>query len=207
MPRKFLVDYEPIVAEYVAGLASVADLAKKYKCNRTALHNHIKKHNIQVDDKIKTGIAYIKSGINELHSLKEEIISDTENNVNDKSVILKKQALMKGFEHLERYGDFGSFAVGVAKKLLKKSNELLNEVSTPAELAQVAASTKTSFDLLGITPPKTPLVAIQNNINSAGEKASGKKLEINVNFIQSTQSGADEKKENKDAIDVEVIDK
>ena len=63
----------------------------------------------------------------------------------------------------------------------------------------MAASTKTSFDLLGITPPKTPLVAIQNNINSAGEKASGKKLEINVNFIH-------EKKENKDAIDVEVID-
>lgn len=199
MPRKFLVDYEPIVAEYVAGLASIPELAKKYKCNRTALYNHIKKQNIQVDDKIKAGIAYIKSGINELHSLKEEIINDTAHNVNDKAVILKKQALMKGFEHLEKYGDFGSFAVGVAKKLLKKSNELLNEVNTPAELAQVAASTKTSFDLLGITPPKTPLVAIQNNINSAGEKTSGKKLEINVNFIH-------EKKESKDAIDVEVID-
>lgn len=214
MPRKFLVDYKPIVAEYVAGLASVADLAKKYKCNRTALYNHIKKHNIQVDDNIKTGIAYIKTGISELHSAKEAIISDINNNVNDKSVTLKKQALMKGFEHLERYGDFGSFAVGVAKKLLKKSNELLNEVSTPAELAQVAASTKTSFDLLGITPPKTPLVAIQNNINSTGEKTSGKKLEINVNFIHSTQSkqscaesNADEKKESKEPIDVEVIDK
>lgn len=200
MPRKFLVDYEPIVAEYVAGLASIPDLAKKYKCNRTALYNHIKKNDIKVNDKISSGIAYIKSGINELHSLKEEIISDAENNVNDKSVILKKQALMKGFEHLERYGDFGSFAVGVAKKLLKKSNELLNEVSTPAELAQVAASTKTSFDLLGITPPKTPLIAIQNNINGADKKTSGKKLEINVNFIH-------EKKESKETIDVEVIDK
>ena len=201
MARKPLVDYEPIVAEYIAGLSSIPDLAKKYKCNRTALYNYIKQNNIKIDDKIKTGISAIKSGIIELHTARDEIINDNNDNVNDKAVLLKKQALMKGFEHLEKYGDFGSFAVGVAKKLLKKSNELLNEVNTPAELAQVASSTKTSFDLLGITPPKTPLVAIQNNINNATSGNDKKHLEIKIKFVEPK-----EKKANDEIIDTELME-
>lgn len=201
MARKPLVDYDTITAEYMAGLSSLPDLAKKYKCNRTALYNYIKKNNIKVDDKIKTGVSSIKAGIIELHSARDEIINDSNNGVNDKEVALKKQALMKGFEHLEKYGDFGSFAVGVAKKLLKKSNELLNEVSTPAELAQVASSTKTSFDLLGITPPKTPLVAIQNNINNATSGNDKKHLEIKIKFVEPK-----EKKDNDEIIDTELME-
>lgn len=201
MARKPLINYEPIVAEYMAGLSSIPDLAKKYKCNRTALYNYIKKNNIKIDDKIKTGISSIKTGIIELHSARDEIVNDNNDNANSKEVLLKKQALMKGFEHLEKYGDFGSFAVGVAKKLLKKSNELLNEVNTPAELAQVASSTKTSFDLLGITPTKTPLVAIQNNINNATNSNNKKTFEIKINFLKPK-----EKEENDKIIDAELAE-
>ena len=117
-----------------------------------------------------------------------------------------KQQLEKTLHTLENsHGILAHQVIQVSSRALKKSYELLGDIQSAEELADITKSLKSITDALGIMP-RTPMVAIQNNVNNTDNQNGGKKLEINVNFIQSTQSGADEKKENKTPIDVEVID-
>ena len=81
---------------------------------------------------------------------------------------------------------------------MKKSYELLGDIQSAEELADITKSLKSITDALGIMP-RQPMVAIQNNVNSNGGANSDKKLEISVNFINA--------KDNKENIqEAEVVD-
>ena len=109
---------------------------------------------------------------------------------------------MSSLDILERHhGALAQAAISVVGKGIKKANDLLDIVESPSEYAAIMSGLKSSVDSIGLFPrPKTPLVAIQNNINSeTGANDKKKDFEIKINFLHSKQ----EKKKD-EVIDAEV---
>ncbi|MDA3046718.1 hypothetical protein OFO10_06055 [Campylobacter sp. VBCF_06 NA8] len=174
MPRPPKVDYAPIVAEYQAGLCSISELAKKYKCNRTALYDYIRKNNIKINDNIKNGVSIVEQGLELLQSEKTKTINDK---INDKTTIMTKNALMKGFEHIAlRHGVFGEFCVSLVQKGLQKGDEILSEVENARDFKSAMSGIKDGLDILGVFP-KTPAINLMQTINGDKDKL------IEVEFI------------------------
>ena len=175
MARPPKVDYAPIVAEYQTGLYSVAELAKKYKCNRTALYDYIRKNNRKINDNIKNGVSIVEKGLTILENESQKAINDTQN---DKT-ITTKNAIMKGFEHIAlTHGVFGEFCVSLVQKGLKKGDEILEQVDNARDFKSAMSGIKDGLDLLGVFP-KMPSTLIQNLTPSENKD----KL-IEVEFIE-----------------------
>ena len=169
------VDYAPIVAEYQTGLYSVAELAKKYKCNRTALYNYIHKNNIKINDNIKKGVSIVEKGLTILQDENQKAINDS----NSDKIATTQNALMKGFEHIAlTHGVFGEFCVSLVQKGLRKGDEILAQVENARDFKSTMSGIKDGLDLLGVFP-KMPSTLIQNI--ATGENKD--KL-IEVEFIE-----------------------
>lgn len=195
MPKPPKVDYTPIIAEYQAGLATVSDLARKYKIKRATLAKYISVNNIEISNTLKDGINALDKGLDALKVTKESAIS------NDLPLIERERqinAIEAGLNYLEaNHGRLATFVAKVVEKGFIKGQDMLDIAETPDEYASVMRGLKTGADTLGLFP-KSPLVAIQQNISKEfNQKIGAEKVQISVNFI-------DSKKDDENIIDAEV---
>lgn len=182
MAKPLPSQYKDILAEYQSGLCSVGELAKKYKVNRTALYDYIRKNNIKINNNIKQSIETIDKGLNELTEAKNEIINNQGDNLNTERQL---NALNKGLDYLEaRHGELAKGVIALVTKGFKKSNEMFDIIETPEQLQSVMRSIKLGSDTLGLFP-KSPLVAIQQNINKeVNQNIGAKNIQVNINFVK-----------------------
>lgn len=199
MPKPAKVDYTPIIAEYQTGQYSVAFLAKKYKIKRATLAKYISVNQIRISNNLKEGVMAIDRGLESLKVTKEYAKS------NDLTPLERERAvnaLNKGLEYLEaKHGELAQYVVNLVAKGFKKGNEMLDATETPEEYLATMRGIKTGADTLGLFP-KTPLVAIQQNISKEiNQSLKADNLQIEVNFISS-----DDKKQDADIIEAEIKD-
>lgn len=173
--------YETILTEYRTGQFSVRELAEKYKIKRGTLAKYISVNNIKISNNVTYGLNSLKKGIDAFQKeIKEIEISNISNSERDE----RKKALLKGFEYLEAYGEFGYYAINLIKKGIKKGNEMLDIAETPEQYDKAMAGIKKGIDTIGLFP-KNPLVAIQTNIMNAGtEKSKVNQINVNFNFVE-----------------------
>lgn len=188
--------YTDAIAEYQTGLYSVSYLAKKYKVKRGTLASFISKNNITISNNTQQAILSIDRGLEKLKQEKEQILS---NDLATKEQEQRINALNKGFEYLEaRHGLLAKGVVDLVGRGFKKSGEMLEMVENSQDLLNTMKAIKTGADTLGLFP-KSPLVAIQNNINKEiNQQIGAQNLQIEINFI--------DKKEKNDIIDAETIE-
>ena len=188
--------YTDAIAEYQTGLYSVSDLARKYKVKRGTLASYISKNNITISNNTQQAILSIDRGLEKLKQEKEQILS---NDLATKEQEQRINALNKGFEYLEaRHGLLAKGVVDLVGRGFKKSGEMLEMVENSQDLLNTMKAIKTGADTLGLFP-KSPLVAIQNNINKEiNQQIGAQNLQIEINFI--------DKKEKSDIIDAETIE-
>jgi len=87
--------------------------------------------------------------------------------------------------------------VNLVAKGFKKGNEMLDATETPEEYLATMRGIKTGADTLGLFP-KTPLVAIQQNISKEiNQSLQSDNIQIEVNFIS-------DKKQDDDIIEAEI---
>lgn len=196
MPKPAKVDYTPIIAEYQTGQYSVAFLAKKYKIKRATLAKYISVNQIHISNNLKEAITSIDKGLEALKVTKEIAKS------NDLLPIEKERtanAINKGLEYLEsKYGELARYTTNLVAKGLKKGNEMLDLTETPEQYLATMKAIKTGADTLGLFP-KTPLVAIQQNISKEiNQSLQTDNIQIEVNFI------SDKKQDDDDIIEAEI---
>ena len=191
--------YKDIIAEYQTGLYSISYLAKKYKVKRGTLASYISKNNIQISNTLQQGITAIDRGLNELKATKETALSNTLATKEKEQI---ENALNKGFEYLEnKHGVYAKYVVDLVGKGFKKANDLLNEADNSQDLLNTMKSIKTGADTLGLFP-KSPLVAIQQNINKEiSQSIQANNLQIEINFVDSKSDDKDN-----EIIDAEIKD-
>lgn len=207
MANKTKFDYLPLFKAYENGM-SVAEIAKRYNINRTSFFNCYKRYKERLDSNIAEaehhldkGLKAFENAVTNINKQKKE--AETKKG-QEREILLKqaeanKQQLEKTLHTLENsHGILAHQVIQVSSRALKKSYELLGDIESAQELADITKSLKSITDALGIMP-RTPMVAIQNNINNQDSQNGGKKLEISVNFINAKDS-----KEN--ITDAEVID-
>lgn len=207
MANKTKFDYLPLFKAYENGM-SVAEIAKRYNINRTSFFNCYKRYKEKLDSNIAEaehhldkGLRAFENAVTNINKQKKE--AETKKG-QEREILLKqaeanKQQLEKTLHTLENsHGILAHQVIQVSSRALKKSYELLGDIQSAQELADITKSLKSITDALGIMP-RQPMVAIQNNINNQDGSNGGKKLEINVNFINTKDS-----KEN--IQDAEVID-
>ena len=205
--NKTKFDYLPLFKAYENGM-SVAEIAKQYNINRTSFFNCYKRYKEKLDSNIAEaehhldkGLRAFENAVTNINKQKKE--AETKKG-QEREILLKqaeanKQQLEKTLHTLENsHGILAHQVIQVSSRALKKSYELLGDIQSAQELADITKSLKSITDALGIMP-RTPMVAIQNNINNQDSQNGGKKLEISVNFINTKDS-----KEN--IQDAEVID-
>ena len=207
MANKTKFDYLPLFKAYENGM-SVAEIAKQYNINRTSFFNCYKRYKEKIDSNIAEAEHHLDKGLRAFENAVTNINKqkrEAENKKGQEREILLKQAeankqqLEKTLHTLENsHGILAHQVIQVSSRALKKSYELLGDIQSAQELADITKSLKSITDALGIMP-RQPMVAIQNNINNQDGSNGGKKLEINVNFINTKDS-----KEN--IQDAEVID-
>ena len=208
MANKTKFDYLPLFKAYENGM-SVAEISRKYNINRTSFFNCYKRYKSKIDSNIAEAELHLDKGLkafeNAVTNINNKKREAEKRKGQEREKLLKeaeanKQQLEKTLHTLENsHGILAHQVIQVSSRALKKSYELLGDIQSAEELADITKSLKSITDALGIMP-RSPMVAIQNNVNNqGGTQNGGKKLEINVNFIH-------EKKESKETIDVEVID-
>ena len=207
MANKTKFDYLPLFKAYENGM-SVAEIAKQYNINRTSFFNCYKRYKEKIDSNIAEAEHHLDKGLRAFENAVTNINKqkrEAENKKGQEREILLKQAeankqqLEKTLHTLENsHGILAHQVIQVSSRALKKSYELLGDIQSAQELADITKSLKSITDALGIMP-RTPMVAIQNNINNQDSQNGGKKLEISVNFINTKDS-----KEN--ITEAEVID-
>ena len=207
MANKTKFDYLPLFKAYENGM-SVAEISRKYNINRTSFFNCYKRYKEKLDSNIAEaehhlhkGLRAFENAVTNINKQKKE--AETKKG-QEREILLKqaeanKQQLEKTLHTLENsHGILAHQVIQVSSRALKKSYELLGDIQSAEELADITKCLKSITDALGIMP-RQPMVAIQNNVNSTDSQNGGKKLEISVNFINA--------KENKENItDAEVID-
>lgn len=207
MANKTKFDYLPLFKAYENGM-SVAEISRKYNINRTSFFNCYKRYKEKIDSNIAEAEHHLDKGLRAFENAVTNINKqkkEAENKKGQEREILLKQAeankqqLEKTLHTLENsHGILAHQVIQVSSRALKKSYELLGDIQSAEELADITKSLKSITDALGIMP-RQPMVAIQNNINNQDSQNGGKKLEISVNFINAKDS-----KEN--ITDAEVID-
>ena len=207
MANKTKFDYLPLFQAYENGM-SVAEISRKYNINRTSFFNCYKRYKEKLDGNIAEAELHLDKGLrafeNAVTNINKQKKEAESKKGQEREILLKqaeanKQQLEKTLHTLENsHGILAHQVIQVSSRALKKSYELLGDIQSAEELADITKSLKSITDALGIMP-RTPMVAIQNNINNQDSQNGGKKLEINVNFINAKDS-----KEN--IQDAEVID-
>ena len=207
MANKTKFDYLPLFQAYENGM-SVAEISRKYNINRTSFFNCYKRYKEKLDSNIAEAELHLDKGLRAFENAvtninKQKKEAETKKG-QEREILLKqaeanKQQLEKTLHTLENsHGILAHQVIQVSSRALKKSYELLGDIQSAEELADITKSLKSITDALGIMP-RTPMVAIQNNVNSTDSQNGGKKLEISVNFINA--------KDNKENItEAEVID-
>ena len=195
MPKPPKVDYMPIIAEYQTGQYSVAFLAKKYKIKRATLAKYISVNKIQISNNLREGIMAIDRGLESLKVTKEYAKGNELTPLERERAV---NALNKGLEYLEaKHGELAQYVVNLVAKGFKKGNEMLDATETPEEYLATMRGIKTGADTLGLFP-KTPLVAIQQNISKEiNQSLQSDNIQIEVNFIS-------DKKQDDDIIEAEI---
>ena len=207
MANKTKFDYLPLFQAYENGM-SVAEISRKYNINRTSFFNCYKRYKEKIDSNIAEAELHLDKGLkafeNAVTNINNQKREAEKKKGQEREILLKqaqakKQRLEKTLHPLENsHGILAHQVIQVSSRALKKSYELLGDIQSAEELADITKSLKSITDALGIMP-RQPMVAIQNNVNSTDSQNGGKKLEISVNFINA--------KENKENIqDAEVID-
>ena len=207
MANKTKFDYLPLFKAYENGM-SVAEIAKRYNINRTSFFNCYKRYKERLDTNIAEAEHHLDKGLkafeNAVTNINKQKKEAESKKGQEREILLKqaeanKQQLEKTLHTLENsHGILAHQVIQVSSRALKKSYELLGDIQSAEELADITKSLKSITDALGIMP-RQPMVAIQNNVNSTDSQNGGKKLEISVNFINAKDS-----KEN--ITDAEVID-
>lgn len=206
-PRK--VDYAPLFEAYEKGQIGASEIAKKYGINRASFLRAYKQEKEKVSPIISNSISKLDDGLNALQEAKSELekkISNTQTlqgkelKKAQNELEINKRALENGVESLEKkYGALAKAAIGIVSRSFYKADELLTNVNTAGEFNQVMSGLKSGADMIGLFP-KSPLVAIQNNINAGAKSDSGKKpFEVKINFLHNKK----EKKKD-EVIDAEV---
>lgn len=207
LANKTKFDYLPLFKAYENGM-SVAEISRKYNINRTSFFNCYKRYKEKIDSNIAEAELHLDKGLrafeNAVTNINKQKKEAESKKGQEREILLKqaeanKQQLEKTLHTLENsHGILAHQVIQVSSRALKKSYELLGDIQSAEELADITKSLKSITDALGIMP-RQPMVAIQNNINNQDSQNGGKKLEISVNFINA--------KENKENItDAEVID-
>ena len=207
MANKTKFDYLPLFQAYENGM-SVAEISRKYNINRTSFFNCYKRYKSKIDSNIEKTKLHLNKGLkafeNAVTNINNQKREAEKKKGQEREILLKqaeanKQQLEKTLHTLENsHGILAHQVIQVSSRALKKSYELLGDIQSAEELADITKSLKSITDALGIMP-RQPMVAIQNNVNSTDSQNGGKKLEISVNFINA--------KENKENIqEAEVID-
>ena len=208
MANKTKFDYLPLFQAYENGM-SVAEISRKYNINRTSFFNCYKRYKSKIDSNIAEAELHLDKGLkafeNAVTNINNQKREAEKKKGQEREILLKqaeanKQQLEKTLHTLENsHGILAHQVIQVSSRALKKSYELLGDIQSAEELADITKSLKSITDALGIMP-RQPMVAIQNNVNSnQGGAHSDKKLEISVNFINA--------KDNKENIqEAEVID-
>ena len=207
MANKTKFDYLPLFQAYENGM-SVAEISRKYNINRTSFFNCYKRYKEKLDGNIAEAELHLDKGLrafeNAVTNINKQKREAESKKGQEREILLKqaeanKQQLEKTLHTLENsHGILAHQVIQVSSRALKKSYELLGDIQSAEELADITKSLKSITDALGIMP-RTPMVAIQNNVNSTDSQNGGKKLEISVNFINAKES-----KEN--ITEAEVID-
>ena len=207
MANKTKFDYLPLFQAYENGM-SVAEISRKYNINRTSFFNCYKRYKEKIDSNIAEAELHLHKGLrafeNAITNINKQKKEAENKKGQEREILLKqaeanKQQLEKTLHTLENsHGILAHQVIQVSSRALKKSYELLGDIQSAEELADITKSLKSITDALGIMP-RQPMVAIQNNVNRTDSQNGGKKLEINVNFINAKDS-----KEN--IQDAEVID-
>lgn len=190
MPKPPKVDYTPIIAEYQTGQYSVAFLAKKYKIKRATLAKYISVNNISISNNLKEAISTIDKGLQELKVTTETAKS---NNLLPMEKERAANAINKGLEYLEsKHGELAKYVVNLVAKGFKKGNEMLEIAETPEQYKSAMQGIKTGADTLGLFP-KSPLVAIQQNINKEiNQSIAAKDIKVNINFVEPNANNNDD---------------
>lgn len=200
MPKPCKVDYSPIIADYQTGHYSVIELAKKYGVKRGTLSKYISVNKIPISSKVKAATEAVNKGLELLKEEQEEIISSTA--ISSKEREQRQNALKAGFDWLEaHHGALANMTAQIVANGIKRGRDFVEMAETPDEYAAAMRGIKTGADTLGLFP-KSPIFAIQNNIqNNAMKAAQNTHIEIKVGFI-STET---EKNEKDDIIDAQEV--
>ena len=196
MANKTKFDYLPLFKAYENGM-SVAEISRKYNINRTSFFNCYKRYKSKIDSNIAEAEHHLDKGLkafeNAVTNINNQKREAEKKKGQEREKLLKeaeanKQQLEKTLHTLENsHGILAHQVIQVSSRALKKSYELLGDIQSAEELADITKSLKSITDALGIMP-RSPMVAIQNNVNQSDTQNGGKKLEISVNFINAKES-------------------
>ena len=196
MANKTKFDYLPLFKAYENGM-SVAEISRKYNINRTSFFNCYKRYKSKIDSNIAEAEHHLDKGLkafeNAVTNINNQKREAEKKKGQERESLLKqaeanKQQLEKTLHTLENsHGILAHQVIQVSSRALKKSYELLGDIQSAEELADITKSLKSITDALGIMP-RQPMVAIQNNVNNTDSQNERKKLEISVNFINAKES-------------------
>ena len=199
MPKPCKVDYAPIIAEYQTGQYSVQDLSEKYRVKYKTLHKYLTEHKVEVSGNLKSGVEALNRG---LEILKEEQEKAVSGNLSNEEREQRQNALKAGFDWLEaHHGALANMTAQIVANGIKRGRDFVEMAETPDEYAAAMRGIKTGADTLGLFP-KSPIFAIQNNIqNNAMKAVQNTQIEIKVGFI----SAGAEKDEKSEIIDAQEV--
>lgn len=210
MPKNTKIDYKPLFEKYERGEITPTQIAKEYGVNRSSFIQCYNRYKNSLDKNISNTAEHLDKGLtafkNAVDNIKEaeaeaESLEGYQKTKALREIEANKTALNNTLELLEKnHGVLAQAAISIVGKGLKKANELLDNVETAQEYSQIMSGFKSSVDTIGLFP-KSPLVAIQNNINANADKQEKKPFEVKVNFLEP------KKKKNQDEIiEGETID-
>ena len=194
--------YEDAIRDFMLGKGSVAEIAKKYKIDRSGLNRAINStkestkpalSGKDLKDFVKDTKAHILQGISNLENLKnspEKIHNEIAEDIMEEL----RTSNLKTAKFIHALGQ------RLLKDLLRETDALRDSGLLNLNNIQTSFKTlETASNFLGI--PKAPMVAIQNNIqNNAinNQRSNDKKDDFNINL-----SFVENKKE--EMIEAEVI--
>lgn len=186
-PNKRSEKVENAIKEYLLGNAEVGELAKKYDIDRSGLYKAIKSTE---SDKIHTSGSNLKTAIQQTKQALSVGLNNLQTLKNSDNKIHNEIAdnIMSELEQ-QAYNDFKIIRTLVKKTLVDIHNDTeklrQQDKMDLDNINKTLLALRTANQIIGI-PNKTPLVAIQNNIQNNTQTNNNKEsdLKININVIQ-----------------------
>lgn len=209
MAKKSKIDYLPLFQKYEQGELTATQIAKEYNVSRTSFLNCYKKYKENLEPAINDTYKHLDKGLTALQNatakikekeLEAESLKGEQRDKALREAQANRQALLSSLDILERHhGELARATISVVGRGIKKANELLELAESANEYNAIMSGLKSSVDMIGLFP-KSPLVAIQNNINANADKKESKPFEVKVNFLNKQEKKQDES----EIIDVET---